>query len=60
MDMELKCGKMGRSTMANGHVIRLMVMVLFAMQMVMSMKANGSMTRPTDMEHISTPMELPT
>ncbi len=60
MDMELKCGKMGQSTMVNGHVIRLMVMVHFVMQMVMSMKVNGSMTRPTDMELTSMQMELPT
>ena len=56
--MELKCGKMGPSTMVNGHVIRLMVMVHFVMQMVMSMKVNGRMIKPMVSEFTSILMAL--
>ena len=60
MDMELKSGKMAQSTMVNGLVIKQMVMVHFVTQMEMSMKVNGSMTKPMDTELISMQMELHT
>lgn len=57
MDTDSKSGKMDQSTMGSGNAIKQMAMVPLFMQMVISMRVSGWMTKLMDMELTSMLME---
>ena len=57
MDTDSKSGRMDQSTMGSGNAIKQMAMVPLFMQMVISMRVSGWMTKLMDMELTSMPME---